>query len=351
VVETSANNNDWDGAGNTGALNAISGDLEIRDTAAFPFQGSVQADADREVFANGFELEFEPASSLTLNGGRYRAINTTRFGGTITVGTGQSELEIGGTAIFEATSATTITGTLLLNSPATQIDPGATFAGGGSLLNTESNFLRLQDGADIDVLVRNPGDLVIGTTGPAQATGLDYEQDATATWLVDIGGVALDEFDRYTLTGAASLAGKLIIDLEVGFVPALGDSFSILSAVGGVTGTFTSVQEPADMPAGLVFDIEYQPQFVRLVVVEQLPGDYNFNGVVDAADYVVWRKNNGSQAGYDAWRTNFGRTAGNGAGTSARSLTSVPEPGWIALLVSSAILLLCLPRRILASLA
>jgi hypothetical protein len=168
---------------------------------------------------------------------------------------------------------------------------------------------------------------------------------------VDIGGVALDEFDRYTLTGAASLAGKLIIDLEVGFVPALGDSFSILSAVGGVTGTFTAVQEPAGMPAGLVFDIDYQPQFVRLVVVEQLLGDYNFDGAVDAADYVVWRKNDGSQAGYDLWRTNFGRTVGNGAGTSARSLASVPEPGRIALLVSSAILLLCLPRKILASLA
>lgn len=35
-------------------------------------------------------------------------------------------------------------------------------------------------------------------------------------------------------------------------------------------------------------------------------GDYNFNGVVDAADYVVWRKLDGTEGGYDLWRTNFG---------------------------------------------
>lgn len=36
-------------------------------------------------------------------------------------------------------------------------------------------------------------------------------------------------------------------------------------------------------------------------------GDYNGNGVVDAADYVVWRNTNGSQAAYDVWRANFGK--------------------------------------------
>ena len=32
------------------------------------------------------------------------------------------------------------------------------------------------------------------------------------------------------------------------------------------------------------------------------PGDYNQNYVVDAADYVVWRKNNWPQPDYDTWR-------------------------------------------------
>ncbi len=63
-----------------------------------------------------------------------------------------------------------------------------------------------------------------------------------------------------------------------------------------------------------------------------LAGDYNNNGIVDAADYVVWRKNVGQpsqtlpndttgvivgNAQYDLWRSNFGNTTpAPGAGAS-----------------------------------
>jgi serpin B len=54
-----------------------------------------------------------------------------------------------------------------------------------------------------------------------------------------------------------------------------------------------------------------------------LAGDFNGDGVVDAADYIVWRKSGGeNQAAYHDWRTNFQRVAG--AGSSAA--TAVPEP-------------------------
>lgn len=38
-------------------------------------------------------------------------------------------------------------------------------------------------------------------------------------------------------------------------------------------------------------------------------GDYNGNGEVDAADYVMWRKMEGTPAEYDTWSGRFGRTA------------------------------------------
>jgi len=41
-------------------------------------------------------------------------------------------------------------------------------------------------------------------------------------------------------------------------------------------------------------------------------GDFNSNGVVDGADYVVWRKSGGSQANYDLWRSNFGQPGSSG---------------------------------------
>ena len=48
------------------------------------------------------------------------------------------------------------------------------------------------------------------------------------------------------------------------------------------------------------------------VMPEPVPGDYNQNGNVDAADYVVWRNGVGTtytQGDYDVWRAHFGRTA------------------------------------------
>jgi len=33
-----------------------------------------------------------------------------------------------------------------------------------------------------------------------------------------------------------------------------------------------------------------------------VPGDYDRDGLVTAADYVLWRKNDGSPAAYDIWR-------------------------------------------------
>jgi len=61
---------------------------------------------------------------------------------------------------------------------------------------------------------------------------------------------------------------------------------------------------------------------------DTLPGDYNNDGSVNAADYVVWRKTDGMQQGYNTWRTNFGRTSGSG---TALSGAAVPEPSALLL--------------------
>ncbi len=80
-------------------------------------------------------------------------------------------------------------------------------------------------------------------------------------------------------------------------------------------------------------------------------GDYNNNGVVDAADYVVWRKRlnqnvtlpndttpgSVTAADYTVWRSNFGKTAaGSGAGDLVAN--SIPEPSTTTLVV---LLILC----------
>jgi Concanavalin A-like lectin/glucanases superfamily len=54
------------------------------------------------------------------------------------------------------------------------------------------------------------------------------------------------------------------------------------------------------------------------------PGDFNADGAVDAADYVVWRRSNGAAADYSAWRTNFGYDAE--PSPAAFTNAAVPEP-------------------------
>ena len=73
-----------------------------------------------------------------------------------------------------------------------------------------------------------------------------------------------------------------------------------------------------------------------------VPGDYNGNGVVDAADYVLWRKGGPlanevdtpgtvNAADFAAWRTRFGNTAGSGS--ELGSDAAVPEPGAISMML------------------
>lgn len=77
-------------------------------------------------------------------------------------------------------------------------------------------------------------------------------------------------------------------------------------------------------------------------------GDYNHNGVVDAADYVVWRKGLGStytQNDYNTWRSNFGNTGGMGTAAERADMpSSVPEPMGTFACATAAIMLLLVRR-------
>jgi autotransporter-associated beta strand protein len=56
-------------------------------------------------------------------------------------------------------------------------------------------------------------------------------------------------------------------------------------------------------------------------------GDYNLNGIVDGADYVLWRKNNINDAqGYTDWQQNFGNHGGTLGGTGSITADVVVNP-------------------------
>jgi hypothetical protein len=106
-----------------------------------------------------------------------------------------------------------------------------------------------------------------------------------------------------------------------------------------------------DLPAlasGLEWEINPGDVTVFLSVVAALAGDYNFNGVVDAADYTVWRDSLGQmgtglaadgnnnqivdEPDYAVWKDHFGETL-SGSGSDFVQETAVPEPSGLLLSV------------------
>jgi pimeloyl-ACP methyl ester carboxylesterase len=100
--------------------------------------------------------------------------------------------------------------------------------------------------------------------------------------------------------------------------------------------------------AGHMSDME-NPEFVNSALLDffaahpitlSVPGDFSGDGIVDAADYVVWRKGLGTDYthnDYDLWRAHFGEIGGGGSALpSAEPLSAaVPEPATLTLLVAT----------------
>lgn len=130
---------------------------------------------------------------------------------------------------------------------------------------------------------------------------------------------------------SAVLNGDLTVVLNAGFQPQAGQRFELFRA--SITGAFDGVTLPMLSP-GLQWEIDASATaFAIEVITASLPGDYNSDGVVNAADYTRWRDTLGStttlsadgdgngrveQADYNIWRNNYS--------VSVAIAVAVPEP-------------------------
>jgi hypothetical protein len=135
--------------------------------------------------------------------------------------------------------------------------------------------------------------------------------------------------------------GNLSVKLD-GYAPVGGEVYTLLTANSIVGSAFRATDfSMAPLPAGLTWDLDVGTNSIVLNVMGSLPGvpgDFNGNNVVDAADYVLWRKGGalmndptpGNQPeDYDFWRARFGNTAVGSATASA-----VPEPATVLQLMT-----------------
>jgi hypothetical protein len=98
----------------------------------------------------------------------------------------------------------------------------------------------------------------------------------------------------------------------------------------GATAQLVNVPSGSERMVGVNFGVFALPN-----------GDFNVDGAIDAADYVVWRKTIGGSLAYDAWRKQFGSFAGGGG-------QLVPEPT-ITPVALVLVLCLALQRNVLTT--
>jgi hypothetical protein len=147
---------------------------------------------------------------------------------------------------------------------------------------------------DGGTLAPGPG---IGTTEVA----LGYFQRSGGTLAIDVTGPSPGDYDQLT-AALVQLDGALEISLAAGFVPSAGQAFDVISAPGGISGSFSAVSQPPAMPGGLLLDVVYSPTLVQLVAVNApiFSADFELDGDVDSADLTQWRGDFGVNGDSDA---------------------------------------------------
>jgi hypothetical protein len=186
---------------------------------------------------------------------------------------------------------------------------------------------------------------------PAIVTTSNLALASTSTLIMELGGTTAGSgYDEIQDAALLTLGGTLQVSLVSGFTPATGNSFDLFNW-SSLTGTFSTLDLPA-LSGGLAWNTSqlYTTGVLSIAGVAGTPGDYNNNGTVDAGDFVLWRKYQGSThvlpndptggtigvAQYTTWRAHFGQPPGSGSGAAGSASAAVPEPATPVLLMFAA---------------
>jgi outer membrane autotransporter protein len=228
-----------------GATTVNGGTLRAGMANTLPSQTALSVTAGATFDLNNFAQSIGSlagAGSVTLGTGALTTGNdntSTDFSGVISglggltkVGTGTQILSGNNTY----TGATTVNGGSLIVDGS--IASAQTFVNAGGLLGGDG----IIGGSVLNSGIVSPGHSP-GTLGTLTVNG-NYTQSANGTLRIEVAGIAPGQFDLLAVGGHASLAGTLQL-VRLGNVQLhVGDKITFLTAGGGVSGSFTTIQNP-----------------------------------------------------------------------------------------------------------
>ncbi len=303
---------DWAIAGNWTSASTSPGNLwiaDVRNTTATDKTANVAASSQV------FQMNVTAASTGKMIVQVQDGVSLTVFG--------ETRIDAGGTIAL---------------APTARLDAEVVNIQGGTLTGTGTVFV---GSGPVTGVVRNlSGRVAPGQFGTTGSVGLltitgDLSNLGDGTLAFDLAGTSTSQYDRIAVDRDAFLGGTLEVSLA-GFTPSVGNTFTILTATQGVNSQFANLL----LPAGYQWSVAYGMNNVVLSVTGLgLDGDFNGDGKVDMADYVVWRKTGGSAQNYTVWRSHYGMSS-SGNGSSSGFAASIPEP--------CSLFLVALPACILA---
>ena len=188
---------------------------------------------------------------LTLQNGQALTTTASTFSsaGKVTV-TASSSFTLGG-SYTQSANTTTVDGTL--SAPAGFTLQKGTLQGQGTVASVVNSSATVTAGDS----PTKAGKLTIGGA---------YTQTSTGILNVAIGGTTVGtQYSQLGVSNGASLGGTLSIKLTNSFVPAIGNTFTILTGT-AVTGQFATVKGTS-INSGEHFQVNYTPTAVTLTVV------------------------------------------------------------------------------------
>jgi fibronectin-binding autotransporter adhesin len=256
---------------NGAAVNDAAGSIGYESGA----NGKATVTGSGATWNNSGTLDIAPgaAGTLSIANGGLVTVGTNTTPGAATLAThGTLKISAGGTlSILNAGSFTQSGGTATVDG--SFVSPGIAHAAGGTIFAPGAGTFNVNGGS----LFGNNGSIAANVTvagatvTPADSleeTGTltingDYTQTSAGKLIINLAGGT--QFDQLDVDDDALLGGTLKIGLISGFVPNIGDTFSVINA-GSISGTFANVQG-VDINSSEHFTVQYNPTSVVLQVM------------------------------------------------------------------------------------